>query len=146
MNNVYHTKKIADLQVHFGVSNECAKYIFYRSIRHKKRDNKYIEWTLQLQNALIIADKCLGINWDALIFGQESDVLATHGIHVKDMGTTVFRWTAGFDTAGVDTADKTADSANTDTREDSGESAEKWITVTKKRKPKKIVSNLCIYM
>ena len=120
---MYYENTLADIRSHFGVSQECAKYIFHRVIRHRKKDEKYIEWTLQLQNALVKADKCLGLNWDSLIFGKEEEQLATHGIHLKEMENTVFKWTA-----------------------DTSESDDEWTTVKKKRKPKKFTNNLSIYV
>ncbi len=113
---------IAEIQEHFGVSIECAKYVFHRAVRNRKKDDKYLLWTVQLQNALIIADKCLGINWDSLVFGQEEDKLALQGIHIKDMSNSVFQWSIS------DTNDN------------------EWTTVAKKRKKKRFTLNVGIYI
>jgi hypothetical protein len=117
MMNSRYTDTISEIQTYFLVSYDCAKYMFHRAIRHKKRDDKYLEWTLALQNAIVKADKCLGFNWDLLLFGQEEKILANHGIHLSDMEKYVFKW---------------------------GDNDE-WTTVKKKRKNKKLIANLNIY-
>ena len=82
---------------YFGVSDTCASYLYHRSFRSKRKDDKYMLWNVKLQNALIKADKCLGLDWTALQFGQEYEELAKHGILVDEMEDSVFKWDVPFD-------------------------------------------------
>ncbi len=81
-----------------------------------------------MQNALVKADKCLGINWDKVYFGYEEQNLLAHGINVNDMDSTVFRWTA--DPQNNDASD------NTDELQNNEKNESEWITVSRKKKKK----------
>jgi hypothetical protein len=88
----HYNSCIVEIQEHFGVSETCARYIFHRVLRSRRKDDKYLEWNIKLQNALIKADKCLGIRWETISFGVEQDELKAHGISVHDMDDAVFTW------------------------------------------------------
>ena len=53
-------ERLTAIQNKFGVSKECANYLYYRSFYSKKKDNRYLPWDVKLQNALIKADRCIG--------------------------------------------------------------------------------------
>ncbi len=118
MASEHYNKSIAELQTYFGISHICAQYIYHRALRSRRTDEKYLQWTVQLQNALVKADKCLGINWNKVFFGYETQNLLTHGINIDDMNDTVFRWT---------------DEQNTEEQNSDSE----WILVTRKKKKEK---------
>lgn len=93
MASEHYMKSIREMQEYFGISKVCAQYMFHRALRAKRTDEKHMPYTLQLQNALVKADKCLGINWERVFFGQEEDNLMSHGIKIQDQdGQVVFRW------------------------------------------------------
>lgn len=93
MASEHYVKSIREMQEYFGISKVCAQYMFHRALRARKTDEKHMPYTLQLQNALVKADKCLGINWERVFFGQEDDNLMTHGIKIQDQDDKlVFRW------------------------------------------------------
>jgi len=117
-----YSATINEIQQYFGISSDCAKYLFHRALRCRKKDDTFLEWSLALQNAIVKADKCLGINWDTIIFGQEEELLAVHGIHLKEMTKSVFRWSEVLD--------------------DSNE----WKVVTKKKKKMKFTITNDIYV
>ena len=80
------------IKEYYGVSNECAEYLFYRSYRSKCKGLKFLKWNIKLQNAIVKADKCIGINWNNLIFGQEENDLCVYGIDVSKIDNDTFRW------------------------------------------------------
>lgn len=93
MASEHYMKSIREMQEYFGISKVCAQYMFHRALRAKRTDEKHMPYTLQLQNALVKADKCLGINWERVFFGQEEDNLMSHGIKIQDQDDqVVFRW------------------------------------------------------
>jgi hypothetical protein len=51
-----------------------------------------MEWTVQLQNAIVKVDKCKDVNWDSINFGNEPVILERYGIIMTEMPDTVFRW------------------------------------------------------
>ena len=77
-------------------------------------------WSVKLQNALVHADKCLGVGWEKMFFGKEEETLATHGIILEEMSDTVFRWVS-------DPEPDTTKPANADDSADS----DGWTTVKK---------------
>lgn len=74
--------KIAAITSYFGVSKAAALYMYLRKKRNtkEKTDPKYLKWDIKLQNALILADKCEGFNWNALEFGVEETELIKYNI------------------------------------------------------------------
>ena len=76
--------RIKSISEYLGVSKEASLYIYLRKKRSmkKKSDPKYLRWSIQLQNALVKADKCIGFNWKNLQFGQEENELIKHGIAI----------------------------------------------------------------
>lgn len=85
---------IKAIEDYFGISRECAQYLYYRAYRGKRADpTKYLKFNLQLQNAIVLADKALGINWNEIHFGNEYHDLIKFGILVEYQSEdTVFRW------------------------------------------------------
>lgn len=106
---------------YYGVSNECASYLYYRAFRSRRKDDRYMAWTVKLQNAIVKADKCLGIDWEKVYFGEEEDNLSHHGIVIDEMEDKVFRWN--------EDADNDQDS-NSNTSSNNSE----WTIVRKKTK------------
>jgi len=92
MASEFYNRNIEHIQTYFGISETCAKYIYHRALRGRRSDEKHLPWTAKLQNALVIADKCLGVNWDRIRFGSEENDLLVHGIVINDMEDKVFRW------------------------------------------------------
>ena len=74
--------RISAISEYLGISKDAALYIYLRKKRamRKKSDTKYLAWNIQLQNALVKADKCIGFNWKTLEFGKEESELIKHGI------------------------------------------------------------------
>ncbi len=87
----YKTKLLA-VQTFFGVSGECAAYLYYRRKRgfpwKLPGDNKYLEWTIQLQNAIILLDTINGFKWSCLEFGFEDIQFMKYNIDVRLMPKT----------------------------------------------------------
>jgi hypothetical protein len=102
---------------YYGVTSICASYLYHRSFRSRRSDDKYLQWTIKLQNAIVIADKCLGMEWNNLKFNEEEYLLLTYGIDVQAMDNETFRW-------------------------ESEEPADEWTVVIDKRKEKKKRNNL----
>lgn len=77
-------EKLSIISEHFDISKQCAEYMYYRRKRgrpwYKPGDNKYLEWTPELCQALITADKTIGFDWPKLEFGNEEDYLMIYGI------------------------------------------------------------------
>lgn len=97
MSSDRYIKSICELQKHFGISKVCAQYLFHRALKAKKSNDNQMAYSLQLQNALVKADKCIGINWEHIYFGQEINNLATHGIKISEQDSNkVFRWVEEF--------------------------------------------------
>jgi hypothetical protein len=71
--------KLEAIVIYFGVSKKAAQYIYHRRRKYTpwtlKTSDKHLPWSLSLQNALVNADAIPGFDWDALVFGKESDVL-----------------------------------------------------------------------
>lgn len=92
MASAHYAKAINDIQEYYGVSKSCALYLYHRAHRSLRKDASYMPWNIKLQNALIMADKCIGINWDKISFGHEENNLHTHGINIDEMSDVPFRW------------------------------------------------------
>lgn len=89
---VRYYKTIEEIAKYYGVSKECANYLYYRAFRSKRKGDMHMPWHIRLQNALVKADKCSDIDWGGISFGQEISVLSIHGIHLEEMDNVVFRW------------------------------------------------------
>lgn len=87
-----YKKVLGDIKNYFGVSEQCSQYLYHRSLRSRRQDSNFLEWNIKLQNAIVKADKCLGIAWEKIIFGEEKQELKRHGILLEDMPSTVFKW------------------------------------------------------
>ncbi len=76
--------RIDAISKYFGISKDAALYIYLRKKRTWKRldDPKYLRWCIQLQNALVKADRCIGFDWKKLQFGEENLELTKHGITI----------------------------------------------------------------
>jgi len=119
-------KILLAIKKYFNISEECSIYIYYRFLRSLKNKNnkKYLPWSIEFQNALIKADKTLGINWITLDFTNELNTLEQHGIDIDDQDNNVFRW--------VDTSDYK--DTNTDHKDtDVSDESHQWKTVTYKK-------------
>jgi hypothetical protein len=82
--NVKNTykKNISSLIKYFRISEPCATYMFFRQKRSRfpVTSNKYLEWNITIQNALILLDRILGFNWEKLEFGEENIALLKNNI------------------------------------------------------------------
>lgn len=83
-------QKVKIISEYFGVKEETALYILHRRKRGFKRvlkqnEDMYLPWTIELQNAIILSDDYVGIDWNSVQFGKEEEVLNKHEIYLKDM-------------------------------------------------------------
>lgn len=124
-----YTESLKSISEYFGVSEMCALYLFHRSFRSRRKDSQILEWTVQLQNALVKADRCIGVAWDKIYFGYEEDVLEQHGIIVNEMPGTVFRWSINDDHV-----------IKTKLKSEALSDNNGWTTVSKKNHSKRIKS------
>jgi hypothetical protein len=92
---VNYYSKIGIISTYFGVSDSAAKYIYHlrrKGSPFKKPDKQdYLNWTIPLQNALVLADTHESFNWNTLQFGDELNALTRHGIDVNDRDQRIFR-------------------------------------------------------
>jgi len=81
------TLKIYVIMNYFGISNNAAKYMYYRRKRGnpwRRPDNsKFLDWNVKIQNALINADIKKKFNWDTLQFGNEEYQLSKYNIDIN---------------------------------------------------------------
>jgi hypothetical protein len=118
----FYKQTLAEISLYFNVSDACAMYMFHRAKRSKRKDDSYMKWSLQLQNALVKSDKSLGLNWESIHFGLESKELLFYGINIYELSSVeTFRWISSDSSKVIAPADAI-------TRDDN-----EWITV----KPKK---------
>ena len=91
---VANSKIILAISNFFNISKECSIYIYYRFKRslRKPNDKKYLFYSIQFQNALVRADKTLGIDWLTLDFANELCTLEKNGIDIEEQDNKVFRW------------------------------------------------------
>ena len=108
-----YEKNLKAVSEYFGISKDCAQYMYHRAIKSLRTGNAYLPWNIQLQNAIVTADKCLGMNWKSIEFGKENESLVERGIILEDMPKKVFRW---------------VDSDKTEMKEDG------WVEVSHKKK------------
>jgi hypothetical protein len=87
--NLTYEEKIKIIQEYFGVSEICAIYLYHRRKRgapwHKPSNQKYLEWSIQLQNAIIYLDTIVGFDWHSLEFGFEEIQFTKNGIDINKM-------------------------------------------------------------
>ena len=119
---------IDSISKYFGVTNDCASYLYHRSFRSKRKDDKYLDWNIKLQNAIVKVDKCMGIDWTNVYFGIEEKEFSNHGIIIDEMDEKVFRWGVSSDLCDLQ---DNQDVINDDT------SSQKWVTVSHKKKKNK---------
>jgi hypothetical protein len=85
---ISYNNKINAISSYFGVSFNAAKYMYNRRQRgfpyKHETDMLFLEWSIQLQNALVKADKISGFNWDELNFDNDINILNANNIKVKD--------------------------------------------------------------
>lgn len=90
---VSYEEKIKLIQEYFGVSELCAIYLYHRRRRgipwHKPSDAKYLEWSIQLQNAIIYLDTITGFDWRGLEFGYEEIQFIKNNIDLTRMPDTI---------------------------------------------------------
>ena len=91
---VANSKIILAISNFFNISKECSIYIYYRFKRSLRQpnDKKYLFYSIQFQNALVRADKTLGIDWLTLDFANELCTLEKNGIDIEEQDNKVFRW------------------------------------------------------
>lgn len=80
------------IQEKYGVSKQCASYLYYRALRSKRKDDKYMDFNVKLQNALVKLDKCLGVEWSKILFDKEIEQLKGFGIFIDEQETEPFSW------------------------------------------------------
>ena len=89
-----YKNKITAISSYFVVSEQAAKYMYYRRQRglpyKTETDDLYIEWNIKIQNALVKADKISGFNWDDLEFSDDINVLNNNNIIVNNQSPTVY--------------------------------------------------------
>jgi hypothetical protein len=92
MSSNFYKNNIKEISEYFGVTDVCAKYLYHRALRSTRKDESYLDWNVALQNALVKADRCLGIEWDKILFGEEEELLNLYGVDIIPNDNTVFRW------------------------------------------------------
>ena len=89
-----YKNKITAISSYFVVSEQAAKYMYYRRQRglpyKTETDDLYIEWNIKIQNALVKADKISGFNWNDLEFSDDINVLNNNNIIVNNQSSTVY--------------------------------------------------------
>ncbi len=85
-------KNIKAIEEYYSINHNTALYIYYRFLRSKRSDNKFLPWSIKLQNALVYADKTLGIDWINLKFEDENQVLENNCIDINEQPDYVFKW------------------------------------------------------
>jgi hypothetical protein len=84
---------IQTISSYFSISEAAAKYIFHRRRRgipyKKEGSSNYLEWSMQLQNALINADQLASFDWNVLKFDDDLKTLMQNGIDVNSQPKTV---------------------------------------------------------
>jgi hypothetical protein len=100
---VSYYSKISTISTYFGVSDSAAKYMYHlrrKGFPFRKPDKQdYLNWTIPLQNALVLADTYEHFDWSILQFGDEIDALMRHGIEVNYRDQRIFRNEISQDTA-----------------------------------------------
>jgi hypothetical protein len=88
-----YSDKVKIICEYFGVSELCASYLYHRRRRgipwYKPGDPKYLEWTIQLQNAIIYMDTIAGFDWRSMEFGYEEIQFIKHNIDITEMPDTI---------------------------------------------------------
>ena len=88
---VPYEERLSIIMSFLGISKSAATFIYHRKRRgypfKKKGDSKYLEWTLQLQNALVKADECIGWDWDEIRFGDEAKTLSKYDIILNEQSS-----------------------------------------------------------
>jgi hypothetical protein len=90
---ITYEQKIKIIQEYFGVSEMCAIYLYHRRRRgvpwHKPDDPKYLEWTIELQNAILHLDTIPGFDWRSLEFGYEEIQFMRNNIYLNNMSSKI---------------------------------------------------------
>lgn len=85
-----YKESIEAIREYFGVSEQCANYLYYRAFRSKQKNDKYLKWDVKVQNALVKLDKYAGVMWNNVKFGEENKTLVEYMINLDD--DKIFRW------------------------------------------------------
>jgi hypothetical protein len=92
---ISYNSKIDAISTYFRVSKQAAKYIYHlrrKGFPYKQADQlDFLQWTLSLQNALVLADTYPSFDWKSLQFGNELKALTLCGIKVVDNDYIVLR-------------------------------------------------------
>ena len=116
-----YNNTLSQIKYYYGVSEQCSVYLYHRALRSKKKDNRYMPWYLQLQNAIVKLDKCNNVDWENIIFGKEYITLEKNNIILSNMSkTVVFKWTEDVDNG--------------------------WNIVTSKKKRKNNITNIGLFI
>lgn len=83
-----YDERIGAIMRFLGISQAAAGFIYHRKRRGapftRPENNKFLEWSLRLQNALVKADECIGWDWEEVRFGEEAQALARHDIYIEN--------------------------------------------------------------
>jgi len=92
-----YIETLKQIRNYYGVSEQCASYLFHRALRSKKKSHKYMTWYLQLQNAIVTLDKHPDINWKNITFGKEYFILKKYNINISEMSKEIsFKWVENY--------------------------------------------------
>jgi hypothetical protein len=90
---ISYEKRIEIIRDYFGVSEMCAIYLYHRRRRgvpwYKPGEPKYLEWSIQLQNAILHLDTIHAFDWHGLEFGYEEIHFTKNNIDLNSMSTEV---------------------------------------------------------
>ena len=90
---ISYEKKIEIIREYFGVSEMCAIYLYHRRRRgvpwYKPGDIKYLEWSIQLQNAILHLDTVHAFDWRGLEFGYEEIQFIKNNIDLNYMSSDI---------------------------------------------------------
>lgn len=78
-----YRENIGRVQEYFQVSFGTAEYIYLRARCSRPNAKTPLDWPLQLQNAVVLADP-KKVQWNTVEYGSEEKTLATHGVGLAD--------------------------------------------------------------
>lgn len=89
-----YSQKINSLCSYFNVSKNTAIYMYHRRRRgfpyKKKDDPKYLEWSIQLQNALVKADRIETIRWNEINFDDDISILEENKLFIIEQSKNIY--------------------------------------------------------
>ena len=88
-----YEKRIEIIREYFGVSEMCAIYLYHRRRRgvpwYKLGEPKYLEWSIQFQNAILHLDTVHAFDWRGLEFGYEEIQFIKNNIDLNSMSSEI---------------------------------------------------------